>query len=75
MRYMENVLAAVGLITLLGFALFGVLNLVDRAQVTPPHSYFEPRFVRPIHCDATMRTRGAAPDKWTRPTCYIRRDK
>lgn len=75
MRYIENILAVVGLLALIGFALFGIMNLVHRAQVTPPTSYLEPRMTRPVFCDATMTTRGAAPDRWTRPTCYMRKDR
>ncbi len=73
LKHIENVLAAVGLLAIIGLALFGVMNLVDRAQVKSVTQKFEPRMVYPIQADATMCQRGAG-EKW-KCRVYIRKER
>ncbi len=74
MRFIENALAVIGLLAIIGLALFGVLNIVDRAQAKPTVARLEPRMLAPVQYDASICQRGAAPDKW-KCKVYLRRDK
>lgn len=72
MKYVWDTLAAIGLCALIGFAIFGVLNLGPKAL---PSAYpLEPKFAHPLPYDAVICQRGAAPDKFKcKP--YIRSGK
>lgn len=69
MKIIENTLAVIGLLALIGFATFGVMALEKKPLERP----LEPRMVHPVQWDATMCQRGAG-EKW-RCRVYIRRDK
>lgn len=67
MRLIWDGLAAIGLVAMIGFAVFGVLNLVpklDAAYQAKPKTVGEAAFIYPLPYDATVCQRGAAPDKW-----------
>jgi len=69
MHFLENVLAAVGLIALAAFAAYGVLSLEKRTEPqivqTPMH--------HPMLCDATV-SQGTY-GQMSKPRCYMKGNK
>lgn len=71
-RVFWEVAAACALVWLGTYGTKAVMSLEKKQP--QPVARFEPRMVHPVQCDATMSSRGAG-EKWTRPACYVRRDR
>lgn len=73
-RFLENILAVIGLLSIIFLAIYGGLALSrDLEPKQQPVLSLEPRMARPVMCDATVSQRGAG-EKW-KTRCYIRKER